>query len=200
MNTEMLIAVGSCALSFLAFRLFFSLLNKNLNVELPDLIGFAAGLIIIAVLYAKRGFFFGGNSIITGVSIGLPLSMLWSITGAGLIGEVLGVIISFRSMAWFLAIVSGLYFDIWNKYGISVTPQIKMVILIVMVLLFALGTVLMMLPEFYIKNIMKKNGFTLNTSVPTGKRVFTQVIGFIVILVCSSMLSEIASLIDKLFS
>jgi len=162
-------------------------------------------LVILAVLYGRKDFFFGGNPLVTGIAIGIVLVVLWGVKDTGFMGEVLKVIVSLRFLIWVIAVIAGIYrgglvSGLWKGYIISVIPQAEPFLISAAIIMFVFGTVLVLFPEFYIKKSMKSEGFTLNKNVPATKRIFIQIIGLIIIFACSGLFSEVQSFIYKLFS
>ncbi|KPU45764.1 hypothetical protein OXPF_09980 [Oxobacter pfennigii] len=205
MDMELVMAILSGIVSLVVFLNIFAYLNRIFNIDLPDIIGFILMLAGILGLYIKRDFFFGFHPIITGVTVGTILALLWDIKGAGFMIYIKNTILTFRFWMWIIALVAGIYsryimLNSLDEYLIQSINEINQYLLIASLILIILGSFLLLYPEVYAQKNPKNSGFSIYKRISKGKKAAGQIIGFILVLIFSIFLVDALSYISSFFN
>lgn len=195
MDMELLIALVSGVVAFILFLRLIKYFDRVFSIEMPDFMRFIIGLIIIGGLYIKKDFFFGYNPIVTGVTVGICLALLWDIKDSGSVSEILKVVISFRFLLWAAATAAGIYkrgmaLDLWNKYIAPRIGEAAPYMLIIMLAVYIAGSVFIIFAESLARKSMKSSGFSMISTIPKSKIVIRQVVGFFMVIISSPFILD----------
>lgn len=201
MGNDLLIAVVITIAVFFIFLKLISLFEHLFNIDIPEWMGIVFGILVIALLYFKQQLFFS-NPIITGSTIGIILALFWNMKDAKIISNVLKAIFSFKFLLWAGLTALGIYkrsiiMDLWDKYVMTNAASAKPYLLILAIVIYILGSLLILFPGFFVKKSMKSGGFTMNRRIPASKTVFTEITGVILVAISSTLLIEAITFIQS---
>lgn len=194
MEKELVIALLSGLIAFFVVLRIIAYLNRIFNIEVHKFIGFIIGVLIIWGLYAKRNFFFGYNPIITGATVGTLLSFIWNIKDSGIVSAVLNTVISFRFLLWIFTVTAGIYkrsmgMILWNRYAKTVSGQDMVYVSACIIIIFAVGSVFLLFPQAFARRSRRKFGFSMvNKKVSRSRKIFIQILGMLMIFICSTLI------------